>query len=335
MKVGKSVKLFLVDGTVGGLRTAEIMNWTGHAMAVQRTHLGELLQRDEAKRTGVYILWGDDQAYIGEADVIRERLRMHNRPEKDGGRDFWTDVVIITSKDANLTKAHARYLESRFITVAKQVDRMQLTNGTNPDPISLPEADVSDMEYFISQAQIVLPVLGVNLFRGQTSPATSDAGSGEVVPTSPIFAMRVPGGGHARAQEIDGEFTVLAGSEARARWAGGELKRASHARQELRDTLIAKGVLIEQTGWMTFTRNQVFSSPSSAAAVIVGTETHNGRQAWKVEETGVAYGDWQSQQINQAGTAAVDGPQLVDLPTPLCTVLIAGRLSGTAIGASR
>lgn len=301
MKTGKSVKLFLADGTVGGLRTAEIMNWTGHVIAAQRSDLGELLRRDEAKRTGVYILLGDDQAYIGEADVIRERLRMHNRPGKDTGKDFWTSVVIITSKDANLTKAHARYLESRFIAVAKEVGRMPLTNATNPDPISLPEADVSDMEYFISQAQILLPVLGVNLLRGKPADATDSTVA--AAPGSPVFEMRIPGGGHARAQEIDGEFTVLAGSQARAKWAGGELKRASHARQELRASLIARGVLTPQGAWMVFSQNHVFSSPSTAAAVIVGTETHNGRQSWKVEGSRVTYGDWQTQQIEAADDA--------------------------------
>ena len=35
------------------------------------------------------------------------------------------------------------------------------------------------------------------------------------------------------------------------------------------------------------------------------TETHNGRQAWKVESIGVPYGDWQSQRI-----ADVDDPAL-------------------------
>ena len=29
---GKQVRLFLVDGTVGGLMTAEILNWTGHML---------------------------------------------------------------------------------------------------------------------------------------------------------------------------------------------------------------------------------------------------------------------------------------------------------------
>ena len=34
-----------------------------------------------------------------------------------------------------------------------------------PLPLPLPEADVSDMEYFIAQASIILPVLGVNILR--------------------------------------------------------------------------------------------------------------------------------------------------------------------------
>ncbi|MCL2483732.1 MAG: DUF4357 domain-containing protein [Propionibacteriaceae bacterium] len=146
---------------------------------------------------------------------------------------------------------------------------MPLNNSTSPDPIALPEADVSDMEYFISQAQIVLPVLGVNLFRGQTAPSVPGVEPVSAVPSSPVFEMPIPGGGRARAQEIDGEFTVLAGSQARAKWAGGELKRASHGRQELREKLIAKGTLVQQDGWLVFAHNQVFSSPSAAAALIV------------------------------------------------------------------
>jgi len=63
---------------------------------------------------------------------------------------------------------------------------------------------------------------------------------------------------------------------------------------------------------MAFVRNQVFSSPSSAAAVIVGTETHNGRQSWKVEETGVAFGDWQAQQIDQVGAGPADDLRQAD-----------------------
>jgi hypothetical protein len=272
------------------------MNWTGQVLATSRSNLGELMSRKEAERTGVYLLLGDEQAYIGEADVIKERLRMHNRPESSGGKDFWTEVVILTSKDSNLTKAHARYLESRLISIARRAGRLELTNGTSPDPIALPEADVSDMEYYISQAQILLPVLGVSLLREQlvSGPVTADSRAGQL---SPVFVMHVPGGGQARAQEIDGEFTVLADSQARLKWVGGILKRPSHNRRDLRQKLIDEGLLQVDGEWRRFIRNFVFTSPSTAAAVIVGTETHNGRSAWRVEGQEQTYGEWQTQVI--------------------------------------
>ena len=168
MSVGRSIRVYLVDGTPGGLLTAEIMNWTGHIVAAPRSDLAALLKRPETSRTGVYVLLGDDPetfggtvAYIGEGDDVGTRLRQHARAEEHGGKDFWDRAIVFTSKDANLTKAHARYLESGFIALAQQARRARLVNGTAPPPLPLPEADVSDMEYFIAQAKIILPVLGV------------------------------------------------------------------------------------------------------------------------------------------------------------------------------
>jgi hypothetical protein len=78
VSVGKSVRLFLADGTPGGLLTAEIMNWTGHVVAAPRSDLAALLKRTETSRTGRYILLGDDPdslggqlAYIGKGDDIK------------------------------------------------------------------------------------------------------------------------------------------------------------------------------------------------------------------------------------------------------------------------
>ncbi|MDR0594490.1 MAG: DUF4357 domain-containing protein [Bifidobacteriaceae bacterium] len=177
---------------------------------------------------------------------------------------------------------------------------MPLANRTAPELPALPEADTSDMENFISQARIVLPVLGVNLLRGQgTSPAPTGARRRD---DSPVFTMAVPkSGGVARAREIDGEFTVLAGSHTRSEWVGREPKGGRPSTvKNLRQSLVAKGVIAAGDGGMVFVKDQVFTSPSTAAAVVVGTETHNGRQAWKVEATRVTYGEWQAQEIQGA-----------------------------------
>ncbi len=86
----KQIKLFLADGTPGGLTTAEITDWTGHVLRASRSDLADLLKRVEAQRTGAYLLLGEDEGaientrrYIGEADIVAERLRYHHRD-----RDF-------------------------------------------------------------------------------------------------------------------------------------------------------------------------------------------------------------------------------------------------------
>ena len=310
MSTGKSVRLFLADGTPGGLLTAEIMNWTGHLVTAPRSDLGSLLKRPEPARTGVYILIGDDpdavagtRAYIGEGDAVGKRLAQHARPEEQGGKDFWDRVVVITSKDANLTKAHARYLESRFISLAVRAARATLTNETAPVPLSLPEADVSDMEYFIEQAKIVLPLLGLNIFRtvesasAPTGPVIADSPA-QRSGSSPRFQLLMPKEGiRAEAQEIDGEFTVLKGSTARDRWIGD----SAHSYRALREQAeVEKTVVPPPTGGSAwhFARNRAFPSPSGAAAVVLGRSA-NGRKEWRTKVGEMTYGDWQRRGVDE------------------------------------
>lgn len=308
--MGRSIRLYLADGSPGGPLTAEIMNWTGHVVAAPRSDLASLLRRPEASRTGVYLLVGDDPesmggslAYIGEGDDVGKRLYQHARAGDQGGKDFWDRAIILTSKDANLTKAHARYLESRFILLAVQAHRSRLVNGTAPPPLSLPEADVSDMEYFIAQAKIVLPILGVNVLR---SAATAGTGAEAAVPdlsrfSSPIFVLRVKRDGiTAQAREIDGEFTVLEGSYARAAWAGSHTSYKA-----LHQKLVEDGVLIPEPGGLAtrFSRHQVFASPSAAAAVVTGRQA-NGRVEWKIEGSGLSFGSWQDRDLDQTADDA-------------------------------
>lgn len=295
---GKQIKLFLADGTPGGLTTAEITNWTGHVLRASRSDLADLLKRDEAQRTGAYLLLGEDEAaientrcYIGEADVVSDRLRYHQRD-----KDFWDRVVVITSKDANLTKAHGRYLESRLIALAALAGRVTLENNTAPPLPALPEADASDMDYFVSQLQIVLPVLGVNAIRVPAAvPPNTTADPAE----SPVFHLRQAKlGVDARAQQIDGEFTMLAGSVLVASWHGvgkadSTIKAyATYRRQH--QQLIDTGAIAISDGSGRLTRNVVFSSPSTAGAVALGRSC-NGRREWVW--AGGTFSDWESRGV--------------------------------------
>ena len=289
------MRLFLVDGTPGGLVTAEIMNWTGHVLAGPRSDLPGLLRREEARRTGVYLLLGDApdsvggvRVYVGEGDDISTRLTSHARE-----KDFWERAVLLTSKDANLTKAHARYLESRFLQIARDARRAEVINGTAPPVIALPEADVSDMEYFISQALIALPVLGVNVLRAPASIQVEPLPGQQLLDAPPRFTFEQRREGLvAQAIEVDGEFTVLAGSQARSKQVG----KGSYV--ALRQRLERDGTIDTASSPAVFTKDQVFASPSAAATVIAGRSA-NGRSEWIEDISRLSYGEWQNQGLEE------------------------------------
>jgi hypothetical protein len=77
MALGKTIKLYLMDGSPNGPISAEIGNWSGQVIVVPRAQLHELAKRPELQRTGVYILVGRDatatnieRLYVDEADDI-------------------------------------------------------------------------------------------------------------------------------------------------------------------------------------------------------------------------------------------------------------------------
>ncbi|MDC4496257.1 GIY-YIG nuclease family protein [Acinetobacter baumannii] len=303
MGQGKSVKLFLADGTPNGILTAEIINWTGHVLSAPRSKLAELIQREECTKTGVYFLISHDpenplypRVYIGESDDVANRLKQHNRTEESGGKDLWEKVCLVTSKDQNLTKAHIKYLESRLMDIAKQNGQCQLENGTAHNYSRLPESDIADMEFFLEQIQIVLPVLGYDFLKDLKRPSYQQYLSktlGFIEPENDKTANFYLSSREveAKAQEIDGEFFVLKGSQ---------VKRVSSSTfnyTKLRNYLIENEIIDSKD--FTFNQDYLFSSPSAASGVILGRSS-NGRKDWKEINTHLTYAEWQQKQVDSA-----------------------------------
>ena len=259
-------------GDAKSLRTAEISNWTGKAIAAPRTELDELLQREELDKAGVYILSGSDplsgspRAYIGEAEVIRECLKQHKTKE------FWISAIVFVSKDENLTKAHVRYLENRVLTEAAQVGRCTLEQN-QPGGAKLPESDREDMEVFLSHIRQLLPVLGSDLLIPVGQPAAKQQSGG-------ILFCRMKGA-EGRGRRTPDGFVVFRGSTA-------VLQERESAKKypyvlTLRNQLIANSTLVKKDGFYEFTKDTEFSSPSAAAAVIEGGSA-NGLIEWRTED---------------------------------------------------
>lgn len=302
MSQGRSLRLFLVDGTPNGLLTAEIMNWTGHVLTGPRSKLPELIKRPECKRAGIYLLVGPDpenslvtRVYVGESDDVATRLKQHDLSESKGGKDFWERVCLVTSKDQNLTKAHVKHLEGSLIQIVGQASGCVLLNEKTRPYLNLPEADIADMGFFLEQIRTVLPTLGFDFVRHKPSLDKPAAG---VVPAdiSPEFVLTL--GKYqirATAREIDGEFVVLKGSTGQASWVG-----VPGSYQGLFNQLQAEGVIqLNAKGLMEFQQDYVFKSPSAAAAVVSGRSA-NGRTVWVLESSGQTYADWQTAQLNES-----------------------------------
>jgi len=267
-----TIKLFLPHGDAKRLRVGEVSNWTGKALASPRTELDDLLLREEAESAGIYFLFGSDPetgdalAYIGEAEVIRDRLKQHK------AKDFWNAVVVFVSKDENLTKAHIRYLENRLIAEANQAGRYRLENANSSNP-KLPESDREDMEVFLSRIQQVLPVLGSDLL-------TPISGSVKSAKLQAELSCKNKGA-IARGRRTEGGFVVFKDSTAVV------TERSSAETQHpyvvaLRKKLLQEGTLVEKDGFLVFAKDTEFDSPSAAAAVIHGGGA-NGLTAWKNE----------------------------------------------------
>jgi len=264
-----TIKIFLAHGDPKRLRTAELSNWTGKAVAGPRSEFDSVLARDESQNSGVYFLTGIDPesgksaVYIGEAECVRDRVKGHL------DKDFWNNVVFFTSKDENLTKAHIRYLEGRLIEQAKQVGRAEVKNNQGSGA-RLPESDREDMEIFLEKIHQLLPVLGVEVLVPTTLKA---AGVTELEPLScEIKGLKATG--HLTPNGI----VVLAGSQAvlNERPSSHKYPWPVNMRQKLKED----GTLTVKSDHLLFTQDVEFSSPSAAAAVIHGGHA-NGLTAWK------------------------------------------------------
>ena len=270
-----SLRIFVADGDPDGLRIVEKSNWIGKALVFPRALLPQVKARPELAQTGVYLLLGPrpdgegDMLYVGEGDPIRPRLERHYAE-----KDFWTRAIGFTTTTAGqLNKAHVQFLESRLIALARAAKRMPLDNANQPTEPSLSEADRADMEVFLGHMLGMLPVLGVHAFeQAPKAPAAKAA---------PVLTCKGKGV-QATGYEASQGFVVRAGSQAVADTVPS---MALHVRgmYDLRQELIGNGVLGLQGGLYQFTQDYSFSSPSTAAAVVLGRSA-NGRIEWKAAD---------------------------------------------------
>ena len=266
MNFGKVIKLFLLDGTPNGRWICELSNWTGIAYKIPRNMIKESENREELSSPGIYFLFGRDDendkplVYIGEAENIIARLKQHLDK-----KDNWNEAITFISKDSNLNKAHIKYLENLFYTIAKMCGRYSIDNSNIPTKSTVSEAEVAELEEFIYNAKILVNALGHKTFESYSEKQTNEKEN------NPIFYISAGNGKASMIATSDG-YVLQKGSCIHITSAeslnNGIKKKVEQSRNngEIKDNILQE--------------DKLFSSSSSAAAFATGYSI-SGPQQWK------------------------------------------------------
>ena len=274
--------MFLMDGEVTGKIKCTLSNWTGVIYKIPRIQLGDLKSRDEMKQSGIYFLFGRDEdkqkdvTYIGQATTRKNgegvllRIQEHTR---DTHADYFNDVIILTTQNNSFGPTEISYLENKFTQLAKEAGRYIVKNGNDPNPGNVTEEKESELDEIVENTLMIIGTLGYRAFVPMTKKVSQDLTDNH---STYLYLKRKTKKSNkvieATCERTTEGFVVLEGSQV-------EIKDSPYlpaSLKEMRQNLIASRVI--QDGVLK--EKQLFSSPSYAAAFLLGMQT-NGRTDWK------------------------------------------------------
>lgn len=266
----KTIQMLIFDGNPNGRIMCELSNWNGRVYKISRSELAKFSDRGDAENTGVYFLFGKDEEnndtiYIGEAEKILTRLKQHLQDE-----NYWNDCIVVISKDNLLNKAHVKYLENQFYEIVMKAGRAKVMNASIPTRSSVAEFDLAMLEEFIETSKLLVNSLGYKVFDSVDEHLKTKH------PDERYFYIKAARGASGTGVSVSDGFAVLKGSVI----ADPVSVSMSPSLVKLRGKLIGENV-IDATH--TFVKDYIFTSPSLAAAIIMGRNA-NGRTEWKTQK---------------------------------------------------
>lgn len=273
MAYGKAIELFLVNGTADSLITAELSNWNGKAIKIPRIEVGSC-GRDDITQAGVYFLFckeddGSDSVYIGEAENVKERLVQHLRDyQSEKEKYYWNIAVIFIGRDLN--KALIRYLENRFVEIARECKRyIVLTKNTYKNTV-MKESQIAVMEEFVDNVKVLINALGYKVLEPVLMADTN-------VTTVDDELLYISTGGASAMGSVTAEgFVVLKGATINEKVS---VKSLSNGMVKLREKLIKEGKVEK----FVTVEDILFSSSSAAADFVLGYSV-SGPRTWKAKD---------------------------------------------------
>jgi hypothetical protein len=264
--LGKTIQIFLPDGNPRGMKIAEFTSRTVQVVSIPRAQLDFAYTRAELANVGLYFLIGESESvnmpllYIGEAEDCASRLRQQNK-----SKEWWTNALVCVSKTAAFTKSHVKYLEWYCHQEAETAGRFKMDNSTVPTKSYVSEPIIADLMDQFDTIRILTSTLGYPMFERIQKPS-----QGDVLTCKGKKAI-------AKGEYTEDGLIVFAKSISNRPEANAIHSYVSTIRQQL----LNQGVLeVVDQDTLRFTKDQIFPSPSQAAAVVLARNA-NGWIEWK------------------------------------------------------
>lgn len=157
----KTVRMLLYDGSLNGVTNISDSAWeSGKMYSAPRDSIKDLAARADCKKYGVYLLLSDQQVYVGQAVDLERRTKQHL-----ADKDWWTQVVLMTTKDDSFTATDIDYLESRLIDLAGKACTSDSDNRKKGNPQKVDEFRCAELEQYLDEALFLLELIGVCIFK--------------------------------------------------------------------------------------------------------------------------------------------------------------------------
>lgn len=156
--------MLLYDGTLNGVMNISDSAWeSGKMYSAPRESINDLVSRADCKKYGVYLLLSDQQVYIGQASDLERRTKQHV-----ADKDWWTQVVLMTTKDDSFNASDIDYLEARLIDIAEKAGKLNSDNKKRGNPQKVDEFRQAELEQYLEEALFLLELVGIKVFKKDT-----------------------------------------------------------------------------------------------------------------------------------------------------------------------
>lgn len=266
------INMYFESGDPSGICEVWMDNFNGIVYKIPRTFLNESSIKSSINVPGFYFLIGtvnqEKRVYIGEGEDVLERLKTHNLKED---KDWFSEVIVVTSERNYLNKAKIKYLENTFYNIAKAANRY-IVEQTNPTKSKLGKSEEGTLLEFIEKTKVLVTALGYKIFEGIEQKQNDESFT--------TFYFRKGTEKQATGHLHPEGFVVSKGSYVRPEEAPKLYSWIKETRKNNKDKIVNS----------LLTEDILLNSPSLAVNFVAGT-VGSGNQQWKTAD-GITLGEY-------------------------------------------